>query len=70
MRLGQRLYDTRKEISEHLNLKGILPGGRIPGYHTVSAEMSPREYILYESADTGLLGRLFLKLCHARLEGL
>ena len=46
MRLGRRLYDARKEIAETLNLKGILLGGRIPGYHTVSKEMTPQEYIL------------------------
>lgn len=32
MRLGRRLYDARKELCEKLNLKGILIGGRIPGY--------------------------------------
>ncbi|WP_285907474.1 bifunctional GNAT family N-acetyltransferase/carbon-nitrogen hydrolase family protein [Pseudodesulfovibrio pelocollis] len=46
MRLGRRLYDARKEIAENLNLKGIMLGGRIPGYHKVSAEMSPQQYIL------------------------
>lgn len=46
MRLGRRLYDARKEIAENLNLKGILLGGRIPGYHKVSDEMTPQEYIL------------------------
>jgi len=46
MRLGRRLYDARKEIAENLNLKGILLGGRIPGYHNVSNEMTPQEYIL------------------------
>jgi predicted amidohydrolase/ribosomal protein S18 acetylase RimI-like enzyme len=46
MRLGRRLYDARKEIAENLNLKGIMLGGRIPGYHTVSKEMTPQEYIL------------------------
>lgn len=46
MRLGRRLYDARKELAENLNLKGILIGGRIPGYHKHSAEMSPQQYIL------------------------
>lgn len=32
MRLGRRLYDARKELCEKLNLKGIIVGGRIPGY--------------------------------------
>jgi predicted amidohydrolase/ribosomal protein S18 acetylase RimI-like enzyme len=46
MRLGRRMYDARKEIAENLNLKGILLGGRIPGYHKVSEEMTPQQYIL------------------------
>ena len=46
MRLGRRLYDTRKEIAENLNLKGILLGGRIPGYHKYDKEMAPQKYIL------------------------
>lgn len=46
MRLGRRLYDARKELAENLNLKGILIGGRIPGYHKHSAEISPQEYII------------------------
>ncbi len=45
MRLGRRLYDARKELCENLNLKGILVGGRIPGYAKQADEMSPREYI-------------------------
>lgn len=46
MRLGRRLYDARKELAENLNLKGILLGGRIPGYHKYAYEMSPQEYII------------------------
>lgn len=45
MRLGRRLYDARKELCEKLNLKGILIGGRMPGYAKVRQKMSPREYI-------------------------
>lgn len=45
MRLGRRLYDYRKDLAERLNLKGIVFGGRIPGYHKYTNEMSPREYI-------------------------
>ncbi|QTA85811.1 carbon-nitrogen hydrolase family protein [Desulfonema magnum] len=45
MRLGRRLYDARKELCEKLNLKGILVGGRIPGYSKYHKEMSPGEYI-------------------------
>ncbi|SHO46745.1 Predicted amidohydrolase [Desulfopila aestuarii DSM 18488] len=46
MRLGRRLYDARKELAENLNLKGILLGGRIPGYHKYSTKMSPQQYIV------------------------
>ncbi|VBB44511.1 Hydrolase YhcX [uncultured Desulfatiglans sp.] len=45
MRLGRRLYDARKELCEQLNLKGILVGGRIPGYASYQKEMSAKEYI-------------------------
>jgi predicted amidohydrolase/ribosomal protein S18 acetylase RimI-like enzyme len=45
LRLGRRLYDTRKSLCESLNLKSIVAGGRIPGYHKVSSAMAPREYI-------------------------
>lgn len=45
MRLGRRLYDARKELCEQLNLKGIIVGGRIPGYSKYHTEMTPGEYI-------------------------
>lgn len=45
LRLGRRLYDSRKELCEILNLKSIIIGGRIPNYHNYSEELSPREYI-------------------------
>jgi predicted amidohydrolase/GNAT superfamily N-acetyltransferase len=45
MRLGRRLYDARKELCEQLNLKGIIIGGRIPGYTRYHNEMSPSGYI-------------------------
>ncbi len=32
LRLGQRLYDARKELVEREGLKGIVFGGRIPGW--------------------------------------
>ena len=46
MRLGRRLYDTRKELAVNLNMKGILLGGRIPSYHKHADELSPEQYIL------------------------
>ena len=45
MRLGRRLYDYRKELAERLNLKGIVFGGRIPGYHKYAGTLTPSEYI-------------------------
>ncbi|MGB5941926.1 MAG: carbon-nitrogen hydrolase family protein [Leeuwenhoekiella sp.] len=45
LRLGRRLYDYRKELSERLNLRGIAFGGRIPNYHLHAADVTPKEYI-------------------------
>jgi len=45
MRLGRRLYDARKELCEQLNLKGILVGGRMPGYDEYADEMTPSQYV-------------------------
>lgn len=45
MRLGRRLYDARKDLAVNLNLKGILLGGRIPGYRQYAKQMSAQKYI-------------------------
>lgn len=45
LRLGRRLYEARKELCESLNLKSIIAGGRIPGYHEFADQLSPRQYI-------------------------
>lgn len=45
LRLGRRLYDYRKELTEKLNLRGIAFGGRIPNYHKHANELTPKEYI-------------------------
>ena len=45
LRMGRRLYEARKELCEHLNLKAIIFGGRIPNYHKYAKELSPKEYI-------------------------
>lgn len=45
LRLGRRLYDYRKELTEKLNLRGIAFGGRIPNYHKYADKMSPKQYI-------------------------
>jgi len=45
LRLGRRLYDARKELCEHLNLRAVVFGGRIPGYHEYAGKITPKEYI-------------------------
>ncbi len=45
LRLGRRLYDARKELCERLNLRGIVAGGRIPGYAKCHDEMTPQQYV-------------------------
>ncbi len=45
LRLGRRLYEARKELCENLNLKSIIAGGRIPGYHEHAETLTPRQYI-------------------------
>ncbi len=45
MKLSRRLYDARKQyIMEH-NLRGMIIGGRMPGFHRYAGRMSPREYL-------------------------
>ncbi|KAF2518890.1 GNAT family N-acetyltransferase [Flavobacterium salilacus subsp. salilacus] len=45
LRLGRRLYDTRKELCEQLNLKSIIFAGRIPNYTAHADEYTPKDYI-------------------------
>lgn len=45
LRLGRRLYEARKELCESQNLKSIIAGGRIPGYHEHADKLTPRQYI-------------------------
>ncbi len=45
LRLGRRLYDARKELCERLNLRRIVAGGRIPGYHKHAQRLTPGQYI-------------------------
>lgn len=44
-RLGRRLYEARKDLCRNMNLRGILAGGRIPGFAEHANEMSPAQYI-------------------------
>lgn len=45
MRIGRRLYEERKALCRRLNLKRIVIGGRLPGYHAVADEMTAQEYV-------------------------
>lgn len=45
LRLGRRLYDTRKTLCEKLNLQRIIFGGRVPGFDEYSDKLTPQEYI-------------------------
>jgi predicted amidohydrolase/GNAT superfamily N-acetyltransferase len=44
-RLGRRLYEARKELCEHLNLRSVMFGGRIPNYHKHAKKLTPKQYI-------------------------
>ena len=45
LRLGRRLYDTRKELCEQLNLTAIVFAGRIPNFTKHAGAMTPKENI-------------------------
>jgi predicted amidohydrolase/ribosomal protein S18 acetylase RimI-like enzyme len=46
LRIGQRLYDARRRLCEQLELKGIVFGGRLPGYAKRRKEFAtPGEYL-------------------------
>ncbi len=44
MKLARRLYRARKDLVREKNLKGIVVGGRIPGYHQYKDQMTAHEY--------------------------
>jgi predicted amidohydrolase/ribosomal protein S18 acetylase RimI-like enzyme len=44
MKLARRLYQARKDLVRDRNLKSIVIGGRIPGYHKHQDEMTAHEY--------------------------
>src|SRR3546814_10881405 len=54
VRIGQRLYDARKTLAERLELKGIIIGGRMPGYHRNRRKVDGPEGYL-EAVTTGKL---------------
>ncbi|MEZ5853868.1 MAG: carbon-nitrogen hydrolase family protein [Hyphomicrobiaceae bacterium] len=46
LRIGQRLYNARKALARELGLKGIVFGGRMPGYARRSRDFaSPEDYL-------------------------
>ncbi len=45
MKLARRLYEARKNLVRDRNLKGIVIGGRIPGYHKHKDAMTAHEYV-------------------------
>ncbi|MGK2911402.1 MAG: GNAT family N-acetyltransferase, partial [Sphingobium sp.] len=46
LRIGQRLYDERKELAEQLDLHGIVIAGRMPGYARAKRTVgSAQEYL-------------------------
>lgn len=46
LRIGKRLYDARRALAERLELKGIVFGGRMPGYNRLKSKLDgPEEYL-------------------------
>lgn len=45
MKIGQRLYEARKQLCRERNLKSIIIGGRIPNYSKHAHRLSAREYV-------------------------
>ncbi len=42
---GRRLYDFRKQLCKHMNLKAIMFGGRMPNYHKYAEKIGAQAYI-------------------------
>jgi len=42
--VGHALYEARRELCRAMNLKRIIAGGRLPGYHKLATQMAPEEY--------------------------
>jgi len=45
MKLSRRLYDARKDLAKHFNLRRILIGGRLPNYFKHQKKMNCDEYV-------------------------
>jgi ribosomal protein S18 acetylase RimI-like enzyme len=50
-KLGKVLMDSMYDVVVHKNLDRLLGGGRMPGYHKFSSELSPKQYL--EKVVTG-----------------
>lgn len=47
LRIGKRLYEARRALAERLALRGIVFGGRMPGYARVKSKVSgPDDYLV------------------------
>lgn len=45
MKLSRRLYDARKNLAKHYNLKRVLIGGRLPNYSRHQKKMTIDDYV-------------------------
>jgi predicted amidohydrolase/GNAT superfamily N-acetyltransferase len=46
LRIGKRLYEARRSLAERLELRGIVFGGRMPGYARAKPKVTgPEEYL-------------------------
>lgn len=43
--VGAQLYEARRQLCRHLNLRRILAGGRIHSYHEHASRLTPEEYV-------------------------
>lgn len=43
--IGTALYEARRRLCKHLNLRRILAGGRLAGYSLHEAKLTPEEYV-------------------------
>lgn len=66
MKLSRRLYEARKDLAKKYNLKRIIVGGRVPGYHKYAATLSIENYVekvisssLYDQVLTAQLSNGF-----------
>jgi predicted amidohydrolase/ribosomal protein S18 acetylase RimI-like enzyme len=52
LKLSRRLYAARKRLAQDRNLRGIIIGGRIPGYGEHADTMTASEYVQKVSSKT------------------